>query len=81
VSLCLCRTLKYGGFDPLFWLHHAMIDRVLWLFQNNKGGWEVNAIGEQLLQPLDIAMLSCSAFFATGLLAKLVEHKLNLTAQ
>ncbi|KAF6257358.1 common central domain of tyrosinase-domain-containing protein [Scenedesmus sp. NREL 46B-D3] len=38
--------LKYGGFDPLFWLHHAMIDRALWLYQANKGGWQVNANGD-----------------------------------
>jgi len=33
------RTLVYAGFDPLFWLHHCMVDRVLWLFQNNGGMW------------------------------------------
>jgi len=36
---CLCSTVLYAGFDPLFWLHHCMIDRVLWLFQNNGGQW------------------------------------------
>lgn len=45
-----CSTLKFGGFDPLFWIHHTMIDRALWLYQNNRGGWEVNAFnGEQPL--------------------------------
>jgi hypothetical protein len=29
----------YAGFDPLFWLHHSMVDRILWLFQNNGGQW------------------------------------------
>jgi hypothetical protein len=29
----------YAGFDPLFWLHHCMVDKVLWLFQNNGGQW------------------------------------------
>lgn len=33
------RTVIYAGFDPLFWLHHCMVDRVLWLFQNNGGQW------------------------------------------
>ena len=32
-------TVPYAGFDPLFWLHHCMVDRVLWLFQNNGGQW------------------------------------------
>jgi tyrosinase len=33
-------TVQYAGFDPLFWLHHAQIDRLLWLFQNNGGQWQ-----------------------------------------
>jgi hypothetical protein len=33
------RTVLYAGFDPLFWLHHTMVDKVLWLFQNNGGQW------------------------------------------
>jgi hypothetical protein len=32
-------TVPYASFDPLFWLHHCMVDRVLWLFQNNGGQW------------------------------------------
>jgi len=31
--------VPYAGFDPIFWLHHCMVDRVLWLFQNNGGQW------------------------------------------
>eukprot|EP00775_Hariotina_reticulata_P009193 gene9193-9359_t len=33
-------TVRYAGFDPIFWLHHAQIDRLLWLFQNNGGQWQ-----------------------------------------
>lgn len=32
-------TIAYAAFDPIFWLHHAQIDRCLWLFQNNGGHW------------------------------------------
>jgi len=41
LPLCLLpySTVLYAGFDPLFWLHHCMVDRVLWLFQNNGGQW------------------------------------------
>jgi hypothetical protein len=29
---------EYAAFDPLFWLLHSMIDRCVWLFQNNARG-------------------------------------------
>lgn len=38
-SITPYRTVLYAGFDPLFWLHHCMVDKVLWLFQNNGGQW------------------------------------------
>jgi hypothetical protein len=55
--------MKYGGFDPLFWLHHSMIDRVLWLFQNNRGGWQVNPqSGEQGMRIKAAAAAAVAAF-------------------
>jgi hypothetical protein len=36
-------TILYAGFDPLFWLHHCQLDRALWLYQSNNGGFQGEA--------------------------------------
>jgi hypothetical protein len=38
--LSICSTILYAGFDPLFWLHHCQLDRALWLYQSNNGGFQ-----------------------------------------
>jgi tyrosinase len=50
--------VAYAAFDPVFWAHHCMIDRVWWLWQQNNrinavpvAGWE-----DLILEPFNLTV-------------------------
>lgn len=59
-----------SSFDPLFWVHHANIDRQFWTWQQRNGG--LGTIPQDVrdfeCQPFDFADIRASAFLDTRVL-------------
>jgi tyrosinase len=44
-----------AAFDPIFWSHHAMIDRIWWLWQARNGNGNIPSdLVEQVLAPFNV---------------------------
>lgn len=59
-----------SSFDPLFWVHHANIDRQFWMWQQRNGGIGTipQAVRDFECQPFDFADIRASAFLDTRVL-------------
>jgi tyrosinase len=62
-------NISYAAFDPVFWAHHCMIDRIWWLWQQQGrmnavpfAGWE-----DQVLEPFNMTVRDVLDANALGL--------------